>query len=140
MGDYKQVAALKKELDDLQKELDFLRTPATNASIGSSEPGELSLGPSAIASPILSPSRGSPTMVGATSAEENAGPKSASPKSADWPKTGGRRTEEEVKISSFTLDHKDGGSSQSSNEAESDTSAVVVEAEDGQEKEVEADQ
>ena len=137
MGDYKQVATLKKELDDLQKELDGLKTPATVPSVGISEPGDMSLGPSAVSSPILGPIGANPGKGVLALTEEK-----EKQQTERWRKLevgAGAEVENDndsPKLSDFKLDDKD-GSSQSGTEPESDTSAVVVEKEDGQEKEVE---
>lgn len=59
MGNSQQVAALRKELEDLQREAEGRRTPGSVASMPLSEPADMSIGTpvmgaSSLASPALS--------------------------------------------------------------------------------------
>lgn len=61
MGNSKEVAALRKELEDLQKEVEGRKTPASVASVPSGDaPGDISIGDSAVASPMLGASGSGP--------------------------------------------------------------------------------
>lgn len=58
MGNSKEVAALRKELEDLQREAEGRKTPGSVASMPLSEPGDMSigtpvLGASSVASPAV---------------------------------------------------------------------------------------
>jgi hypothetical protein len=123
MANYKEVAALKKELDDLQKVANGTKTPGSTVSSPSNGggslqdiPGDVQLGPSAVdnsaaASPMLHP----------TSTSGNNSQDSSSP--------------EKIPLMSLDKEDRDEGRSGGHGErvpssSESDSSAVVVEAED----------
>lgn len=149
MSNSKEVASLKKELEALQKEIDGSKTPGSQASYGNESVGEaLSLGPSAVASPEFGPGG-----TGASGALANA---AVPAKEEDQPtqskiraasvdtanKAAGKEEGEEtiamkrdMSIPSLKLDDYEAESStleSNSNDAMSDSSAVVVDAEDGE--------
>lgn len=167
MSNSKEVASLKKELEALQKEIDGSKTPASVASYGtldSTEPvdEDVSLGPSAVASPEFGPGGTGASGAlanAAVSAKDEQQPASSNSTNADTPRTGtatrgdasnnsaGKESGQEEptiamkrdqSIPSLKLDDYETESSNqsqaesNSNDAMSDSSAVVVDAEDGQ--------
>lgn len=154
MSNSKEVASLKKELEALQKEIDGSKTPASQASFPASEPGDdesVSLGPSAVDSPEFGPggtgasgalanaaipAKEQPMKASvATKAREEGTPDTV--KEATGTSTKGEEEptiamKRDQSIPSLKLDDVDTeGSQQGSTDAMSDSSAVVVEAEDG---------
>lgn len=157
MSNSKEVASLKKELEALQKEIDGSKTPASQASMPLSEdPSEgLSLGPSAVQSPEFGPGG-----TGASGSLANAAVPATEKQQDKLEKQDGTpdtlketsssssimgATEEsdsalllkrDQSIPSLKLDdfdaHTEGSQQDSNNDAMSDSSAVVVNAEDGQ--------
>lgn len=136
MSNSKEVASLRKELESLQKEIEGSRTPASQASMPLSEPGDVSLGPSAVASPELAPTslpaEANNTLnsisVAATSQQQQQSGKESSANTAT------PSVEPELHddgVPHLKLDEHEGNSQHGSNDTESDTSAVVVDAEDG---------
>lgn len=148
MSNSKEVASLKKELEALQKEIDGSKTPASQASFPASEPGDdesVSLGPSAVDSPEFGPggtgasgalaNAAIPAKEQPTKAREEGTPDTVkeamgtSTKGEEGPTIALKRDQS---IPSLKLDDVDTeGSQQGSTDAMSNSSAVVVEAEDG---------
>ena len=113
MANFQEVAALKKELDDLQRDAEGRRTPATPASTAAGDdgtiPGDISLGPSANTSPALGAAD--------RSLESIASNASKSPLSHDIPE--------------LQLDGKQSGQQRRNSGSQgSDSSAVVVDNDD----------
>lgn len=109
MGNSKEVAALRKELEDLQREAEGRKTPGSVASMPLSEPGDMSLGtPVLAASSVASPGT---TMDGHTPA------RSASTSDITASRTASLS---DMPIPDLKLDDKD------VNDSESDGSAVIV--------------
>lgn len=164
MGSYKEVAALKKELDELQKEVDGRKTPASISSMpsaGSGDvPNDMTLGPSAMQySPVLSASgeAGSPSLAPLSSPEMSmkrslSQPFESSPLARGAVVAGGEERIPELRLDDGTSRGQPGSSGVSSSStsptttsdklraredslSESDSSAVVVSAEEGREAE-----
>lgn len=129
MANYKEVAALKKELDDLQKVANGTKTPGSTVSSPSTNlgdvPSDMQLGPSVVdASAAPSPLM-QPTTAPSSSGQDSQG--SSSP--------------EKVPLLNLDKDDEDrqpgGQRGREPSLSESDSSAVVVEAEDGKESSTE---
>ena len=155
MSNSKEVASLKKELEALQKEIEGSKTPDSVASMSlSEEPTEgLSLGPSAVASPEFGPGdTGASGPLGnaampATREEQqqvmddmnsNTPDTITIPDSISSTTSTSRESDSPLKrdesVPSFRLDEIDAEGSQpsSNNDDMSDSSAIMVNSEDGQ--------
>jgi len=152
MSNSKEVASLKKELEALQKEIEGSKTPGSQASMSlADDPAEgLSLGPSAVQSPEFGPGG-----TGASDALANAAIPATDAQQLqtaldngtserdvrETPSTTSLNTESDsiplrrdMSIPRLRLEDIDaeGSLQESNNDAMSDSSAVVVDAEDGQ--------
>lgn len=109
MGNSKEVAALRKELEDLQREAEGRKTPGSVASMPLSEPGDMSLGTPVLgASSVASPGTNMDGHTPARSASTSDITASQKASLSDMP------------IPDLKLDDKD------VNDSESDGSAVIV--------------
>lgn len=133
MANFSQVAALKKELDELQRDAEGRKTPATPAStLGGDDgnvPADISLGPSAVSSPMLNPADKSIDSVASTIDGQ---PDASSVKKSTTQK------EELANVPDLKLDARtdsqdlasDSSSQSGKGDAGSDTSAVVIDREE----------
>lgn len=157
MSNSKEVASLKKELEALQKEIEGSKTPASQASIplSSEDPSEgLSLGPSAVESPVFGPGgtgasgalanaaipasdsqvKENTAAAGTTPETVKQTPSSTASESISSESMSLKRDESvpSLRLDDLDADEESQQGGNGSNDAMSDSSAVVVDAEDGQ--------